>query len=925
MSIPILATKLYMPPPRPNLVPRPHLIEQLNEGLTRKLILISAPAGFGKTMLVSEWLSERLKAEGGRMKNESKKKSFHPSSLILQPSKIAWLSLDAGDNDPVRFFSYLLTALQQVEPDIGQTAQHLLRTPQPPGPEALMTALLNDLAGHATEFILVLDDYHTINTTAIHEALTFLLSHLPPQLHMVMTSRTSPPLPLSRLRARGQLLEMGIDALRFSLEETDDFLNRLMALKLKPEEVTILHARTEGWVTGLQLAALALRAMSVRQSPQEASGFIATFTGKDRYVGEYLLEEVFQHQSEKIRTFLRQTSILDHLIGALCDRLTGQTDGHQTLAELNKANLFIVPLDNEGHCYRYHPLFADFLRAQLRLSQPELEPELHGRAAAWFVEQGLMDQAIGHALAAQNFEQAANLIEQVMVEILWLRGELITFLNWLTALPDHWMSARPRLLLGQTWAMLLPGHAHDKLAENLQELETILNSVPTKVSAEESGEAVRLKGEIATLLAEAALMENDLLRALNLSERALAHLPKDELTLRSMATQIQGYIHRLRGEVEKAGQVLQEASISSRQAGNIMVATFALSDLGEVQTMQGKLHQAVATYQQALELAAEHNAWPFPPTSAVYVGLGHILYEWNELERTGQHLQKGLELSRQGGYNGVTIQAHLALARLKQAQGQNKAASDALTQAEKLVEKYPRARLKAYFALGQVRLWLLDTANKLDAASRWADTYKRNLDRESPPLTYLRHLERLTLARVWLAQRQPDNQLLADLLQQAETAGWTRNVIEILILQALARQAQNDVSGAMSALRRALSLAEPENYTRLFVDEGAPMIHLLQKAVAYGASLAYVGRLQASFMPSMAGAAPEAQPLLEPLTKRELEVLKLMAAGLSNREIAANLVVAMGTVAKYSNNIFTKLAVTNRTQAISRAQALKLL
>lgn len=919
MPIPILTTKFYIPPPRPDLVSRPHLTEKLNEGVRRKLTLISAPAGFGKTMLVSEWLHQ--------LKDE--KETINPLSLISHSFKVAWLSLDEGDNDPIRFFSYLIVALQQVEPDTGQTAQHLLHSSQLPRPETLMTALINDLAGHVTEFILVLDDYHTINTTTIHEALTFLLNHLPPQVHLVMTSRTDPPLRLSRLRAREQLLELGIDTLRFTLEETNDFLNRMMALNLRQNEIAILHARTEGWVTGLQLAALALRAMSARQASQEASDFIATFTGKDRYVGEYLLEEVFQQQSKKIRTFLLQTSILDQLIGALCDHLTGQTDGHQTLTELDKANLFIVPLDNEGHCYRYHPLFADFLRAQLRLSHPELERDLHCRAVEWFVEQGLVDQAIGHALAAQDFEQAADLIEQVIAEKLWLRGELITLLSWLTALPDECVSARPRLLLGQAWAMLLLGHIQDKLTEILQQLEVILNTTPANVrtvlETGEPTEAVRLKGEIATILAEAALMENDLRHALNLSERALTYLPEHELILRSMAIQIQGYIYRLTGEGEKASAALIEASTGSRRAGNITVATFALSDLGEVQIMQGKLLQAVTTYQQALELAAEHNAWPFPPTSAVYVGLGNILYEWNELERAAQHLQKGVELSRQGGYNGVTTQAYLALARLKQAQGKNDEAWATLARAEELVEKYPRARMKAYFALVQVRLWLQAADNKLDVASRWAAIYARDLDPESPPLTYLHHLERIALARVRLAQHQPDDELLAKLLQQAESAGWTRNVIEILTLQALARQAQDDVPGAMSALRRALNLAEPENFTRLFVDEGAPMIRLLQKAVAHGATPEYVGRLQASFMPSMAGAAPEAQPLLEPLTKRELEVLKLMAAGLSNREIANDLVIAMGTVAKYSNNIYSKLAVTNRTQAVSRAHALNLI
>lgn len=904
VSTPILTTKLYIPPTRPDLVPRPRLIERLNDGLHRKLTLISAPAGFGKTTLVSDWLRQ-----------------------IDLPA--AWLSLDEGDNDPTRFLTYFIAALRQVDSEIGQTAQSMLQSHQPPPAAALMTALINDIVAFSNKIVLVLDDYQAIQSSAMHQAVTFLLEHQPAPLHLLITSRTEPPLPLPRLRARGQLLELGIDTLRFSLAEAEGFLNQVLGLTLSAEDVATLHTRTEGWATGLQLAALALQAPVGRPAATTITRFIADFSGKDRYVGEYLLEEVFRRQDEKIQTFLLQTSILGQLTGALCDHVTGQSDGREMLARLVKANLFIVPLDNEGRWYRYHPLFVDFLKAQLQLYDSQLEPVLHCRAAEWYVEQDLTDQAIGHTLAAKDFDQAARLIEQITTEKLWWEGEFITLASWLNALPNEQVSVRLHLVLAQAWVLLMSGQEREKLAGILQQLEASLKAnslnIKTTVKREDSLGSDRIKGEIATLLAEDALTQNDLPRALTLSQQALALLPEAELTFRSMATQIQGYVYRLTGQVEQASQALIEAGHSSRQAGNVTVATFALSDLGEVQLMQGQLHQADQTYRQTLELAAEHNAWPFPPTSAAYIGLGNLLYEWNELERAGQHLQKAVDLSQQGGYAGITVRAYLSLAQLKQSQGKGDERFEMLTRAKKLIQKYPSARMDSYFTLTQVRLWLLAGEDERAAASRWADVYEQNLDTTSPPSTYLEFREQITLARVRLTQHKPDHGLLAALLQQAEAAGWTWSVIEILILQALARQMENDLPVAMSALVRALSLAEPENYIRLFVGEGAPMIRLLQKAVSYGATSEYVGRLQASFMPSIEGTAPEAQPLLEPLTKRELEVLKLMAAGLSNREIANDLVIAMGTVAKYSNNIYSKLAVTNRTQAVSCAHTLNLI
>lgn len=909
MSTPILVTKLHIPAPRPTLVPRPHLLERLSHALHNKLTLIAAPPGFGKTTLVSHWLHQ--KAEGRKQDDESNKKSTHHSQA-------AWLSVDEGDNDPARFFSYVIAALQKIEPDIGQAAQHLLNSAQSFSTEAVMTALVNDIAAQPAEFVLILDDYHTIESPTIQQAVTFLLENQPEQLHLLITSRAEPPLPLSRLRARGQLLELGLDALKFTLEETDHFLNQVMGLNLPAQDVTRLHTLTEGWATGLQLAALALQA----NPHQPAARFITNFSGTDRYIGEYLFEEIFQQQAEKRREFLLHTSILTQLSGDLCDHLTGQSNGRQTLVELDKANLFMTPLDNEGQWYRYHPLFASFLRSHLHQIDPNLEIDLHCRAAAWYVAQGLKNQAIDHALAANDFDRAADLVETMMAEKLWLQGEMFTPLNWLDALPVDYISTRPRLMLGQAWAMLMVGRNRDELSPILQQLEASLNNASSTASP--ASEADQIRGEMATVLAEASLLENKLSQALTLAHQALTYLPEDDRASRYMATQIQGYVYRLTGQVEQAMQALTKAAEGSRRAENILVAAFALSDLGEVQAMQGQLRQASQTYQQTFELAAEHNAWPFAPTCAAYVGLGNLWYEWNDLARAAQHLHKAIDLSKQGGYASVTLRAYLALAHVRQAQENHDKAMALLNQAQRLAQKHPSDRMKSYLTVARLRLWLLAGKDYLAQAIHWADNYVRETP-ESTPFIYLRHLEQTALARIQLAQNKPNRALLADLLQQAESAGWGQNVIEILILQALAAHTLNDSPGAMAALNRALVLAEPENYIRLFVDEGAPMVRLLQKAVGHGVPAEYVGRLQASFMPSVKDEASEAQPLLEPLTKRELEVLGLMAAGLSNRQIADELVIAMGTVAKYSNNIFSKLAVSNRTQAINLAQSLNLI
>ncbi len=948
MVSPILTTKLYIPQPRTEFVPRPRLIERLNEGLRqnlgfgRKLTLISAPAGFGKTTLVSHWL-QQLAGEhpsSGTPKGGSR----GAEEQEFSPAPFVWLSLDEADNDPIRFLTYFVAALGQIDQQIGQTAQQLLHAEQVQSllPDSFMTILINDIVATSIKFTLILDDYHTIENKTIHAALTFLLDNLPPEMHLTMISRTDPPLPLSRWRARGQLLELRADDLSFTLEETAMFLNTVMGFNLTAEDIAVLEARTEGWITGLQLAALSM------QGQQNKSNFIATFTGKDRFIVDYLLEEVFQGQLEYIQTFLLQTSILDRLTGPLCDAVLGKDETENLhpssrfaiphpssfiLEQLERANLFIVPLDNERQWYRYQQLFGEFLRGRLQQNPPpssfsvggtEGIAELHRRAAQWYAQNGLFNEAIGHALAAPDVEHAAVLIEHATDPTLKIRGEATTFLGWLEALPDPVVHARPRLCLAKAWALFYTGQ-WPQVEPLLQQVELTLANATNDLAATPTtaAEVREIQGEMAALRAELALFQENTDQALALSTQALTYLPPENLRLRSMATQVQGFTYRLQGEVAKASQVLAEAGALSQAAGNLTFAIFALSDLAEVQVMQGQLRQAARTFQHIMNLASEQRAWPFPPTGLAYIGIGNLLCEWNDLDTAAQHLYKGIELSQKGGYIGVASQGYLILAQVKQAQGESDQALDLLRQVEKLVSATGSHRLRARLALTRVRLGLRQ--GEVTAAAQWARDYEQSQAGGGSSLAYQRQLEQTTLARVRLAQGQPDVTLLERLLQTAERADWQQNMIELLALQALALEALGETAKAITTMKRALTLAEPEGYIRLFIDEGPPMAKLLRLVIAQGILPTYVGQLQASFMPAVSEQAVSPQALIDPLTERELTVLQLMAAGLSNQAIADELVLALGTVARYTNNIFTKLNVRNRTQAILRAKVLGLI
>jgi LuxR family maltose regulon positive regulatory protein len=898
VDTPLLKTKLYIPPVRPELVPRPRLIERLNAGLHHKLTLISAPAGSGKTTLVAEWLHS-LKARAS-----------------------AWLSLAADDNDPARFFTYLIAALETVQADVGADARALLQSPQHPPLKAVLTMLLNSIAAMPTDFVLVLDDYHAVEQQPIHDALTFLLDHLPPQMHLVIASRVDPPLHLARLRTRSQLSELRTADLRFTPDEAAAFLNQAMGLNLSPGDVAALEARTEGWIAGLQLAALSMR----DKDAERVADFIADFSGSHRHVIDYLAEEVMAQQPDEIHDFLCQTAILDRLTAPLCDAVAGRDDSDEILRQLEQANLFLVPLDERREWYRYHHLFADFLRNYLGRDQPDRVPELHRRAAGWYEQNRLITAAIDHALSAGDFERAARLVEQV-AEATLMRSEAATLMGWMEALPDDEVRARPILSTYHAGLQLMDGCPPDVLEARLQE-------------AMEADTTGTVSIGVAAIRAFLAAHQGDTRQGIELARRALELLPQESLVLRSFVVGFLGLNYLYSGDVVAATQTLNEAARIGQRVGNLLAAVVALCYSAELSVLQGQLYQAQSFYNQALEMGVDSQGRPRPIAGLALAGLGQLLREWNDLEAATRHLVEGIELSRKWGEVGA-VQGYVGLALVRQAQGDVEGAREAIQTARQLAIEFDATEKDILsVTMCQVRLWVAQ--GDIEAALRWVeergldsrDELEKEVSSASSPLH--RALEYTALARVCIAQGQFDEALevLGPLLQAAESAGWTGPVIEILALRALALQEQGKTAQALTALRRALSLAEPGGYVRIFADEGQPMAELLsalsrQRSLT-GPLQTYVSKLLSAFELEGSKLQVEGSPvrpstLIEPLSERELEVLRLIATGMSNREAAEKLVVATSTVKKHLQNIYGKLGVHNRTQAIARANALGLL
>lgn len=893
----LLQTKLYIPPARSGLIPRPRLNEKLNAGLNGRLTLVSAPAGFGKTTLVTEWLSQ----------------------FAGHSSQIAWYSLDKDDNDLHRFFSYVAAALQQID-QIGRSLSSALQAPQPVSAKTLATALIHDGTAVNNPFILVLDDFHLITMPAIHEALLFLIEHMPPQMHLALISRDVPNLPLARLRVRGQMTEIGEADLRFTADEATQFLNQAMGLNLSTSDIATLEARTEGWVAGLQLAAVALSSHGVTPG-DDVQAFITSFAGDDQYVFDYLVEEILTPLPTETETFLLQTSILERMCGELCDALTGRQDGQAMLANLQQTNLLVIPLDNKRHWYRYHQLFSDFLRHRLRQTQPDRVRQLHQQATDWYGRHGFTDEAIHHALAAADLTTAAELITAAGWPML-MRGEIPTLRRLLGALPHDFLISQPDLVSLDVAAQFVAGVPINATDMIEAELAQALNVISMTAMPEDQRDY--LTGQMLGHRAFIALNAGDIDAGLILCHQALEYAAADDFLLGYIKLGL-GIVHRFTGHVEQALQALTESITHSQKVGSTLLTLTGMSNLAELHEVHGELSQAEAVYKQALASARGEGGQPIPVTSIAYLGLAKVLRERNELETAVQYLDQAIALSRLGELAGILIDSLITLALVRRAQQDWPAAAIALDEAEAIVASTGDPTNMMRIGAFQARLQLAQGDEQ--APARWAQTYGLTIHDD---LEESLEIEHLTLVRILIAAQQPDValHLLDRLRQQMESAGRRARVIESLVLEALAHQLKGDEVKALTTIERALILAAPEGYVRTFADEGQPVATLLTRLEANRGQMTQFARQLQQTITAEINSLPSVstpQPLPDPLKAREIQILKLIAAGLSNKEIAAELYLTVGTVKSYTHQLYGKLSVRRRTEAVERARELGIL
>lgn len=892
----LLSTKLFFPRARSKLVSRPRLLEKLNLGMRKPLTLISAPAGYGKTTLLSDW-----RAGMG---------SEYP---------LAWLSLDPGDNNLARFLTYVSAALETVVPGLPQDLVSLLHLPQLPPIEEMITALINGANAFPRDFALVLDDCHTITDPDIHAAMAYLLDHQPPWMHLVMLTRADPPIQLAKLRARGDLVELRTADLRFTTEEAATFLTAVMDLKLSDENVSTLDQRTEGWIVGLQMAALSL------QNKTDADEFINALTGSNRFILDFLSEEVIQGQSEEIRTFLLQTSILDRLSGPLCDAvLGGSLKSAQLLADLERKNLFLIPLDDDRQWYRYHHLFSSLLFLYLRQTEPTMINTLYDRAAAWLEVNGYPESAIEYALKAQNYGLATRLMLQIK-NSLWNRGEVNMLLNWLNTLPEELVRPQPELCIAYAGCLILLGY-FDDTEKWLQLVEDSLG--PTAPS--DLQEAILIQKTL-IYRAVVARYHGDYAAAIALSQSGLDKTPATEMRDRGSALLFLGHAHFNAGNTDTAEQVLSEAMQTFLASGHTMAGLNARYYLAQVRVLQGRLHEARDIYEQAIRYAREKG---MPVYSGVeHAGLGDLNREWNQLEDAASEMRKGLELAEAGDFILSLMDVYPARVRLALSQKDWEAAWTHIRRAERAARRCPTSVEIKHVRAWQARLQLAQ-GNLAEAVS-WTEPFEVAMKgaKITAPFDLINEFSMLTLARVWLAQGKADQAaaLLEQVRKRAEDAGRGGRALEAQILQALAEQAAGKEKQAIQTFTRSLAQAEPEGYVRLFIDEGAPVARLLYKVTAQPAThmQEYAKRLLSVYLDEDAErqavqAKPPGDALIEPLSQREIEVLHLMADGCSNKEIAMQLVISVGTVKRHVVHIFQKLGAANRTQAVTIARELEI-
>jgi LuxR family transcriptional regulator, maltose regulon positive regulatory protein len=874
----LLATKTLIPPPRPRLVSRPRLIERLQEGLEYDLVLVSAPAGFGKTTLLSEWARQDRPGV-----------------------QTCWVSLDEGDSDPVRFWEYVILTLQRFQPGLGTGILAAVRSPQPPPARSVLVALMNDLVGLSEDVVLALDDFQFVSSPDVHDAFSYLLDHLPPRVHLLIATRADPPLPLARLRGRGQMLEIGADDLRFTAEETAELLRELRGVPLAAEHVEALTERTEGWAVGLKMAALSMGQL------QDVSAFIRSFTGSQHYVMDYLIEEVLQRQTGDVQDFLLKTSVLEKLTAPLCDELTGRTDSRELLPALERANLLLVPLDESRRWFRYQHLFADLLRHQLaKAGGEDAVAELHRRASGWYKANGFPREAIDHALAARDWDAAADLIDEAGAQLL-RTGELVTLCAWLRALPEEILLAKG--LEGiYSWTLIFVGRP--------DEAEALLDRVEPTVGEDYV--------EHAYIDATRSMIESyrgNIARSTELAQRALPLLPASDVETRGSISLNLARVYTYRGSLEQAETLSREAYRDGTKAGNPWIAMAALVQVAESTRLRGELSRAMELLEQALELA------PGSPTCAeVHMALALLLYERNELDMAMAHVNTALDLNRMLGVQFLQLGLLMADMVIAWALGDEVRALQAMEQLDQAAADSVVRDARLHQAMLHVALAL--RRDDLDEASRWGERLIRLEDEGS--LTYV---DRLPLIRL-LALRGKTEQLSEHIERLYRGAGlqrlapeWKSWLITVRVAQALAASEQEE---ALAFLADALRAGEPEGWIRSFVDWGPRLVPLLRRAVYQEICPDYASKLLTIMEAERRrgaerGRSPRSSPAYAVLTERELEVLRLAAAGLSNRQIAARLFISLGTVKVHLHNISEKLNATSRTGAVARARELKLL